>query len=106
MNFTIKEAKILSKEIESLQRYRRENTLIKLDDLLEVLKKELKKHRKESNMDKILEKLKKEENLAYFIDAGYELTIYKKDTEIEIYEGTIFDFIEMVMKELKIKDDN
>lgn len=57
-------------------------------------------------MDKILEKLKKEENLAYFIDAGYELTIYKKDTEIEIYEGTIFDFIEMVMKELKIKDDN
>jgi len=61
-------------------------------------------------LKEILEKSKSGElkNLKFFIDPGYELTIYKdtKDDEIinPLHKGCSFRFIEEVLKDHNIED--
>jgi hypothetical protein len=45
--------------------------------------------------------------LFYSIDSGFELYIYKKENDKieDIYNGSVFSFIEEIMKDFNIKKD-
>lgn len=51
----------------------------------------------------LLEKIKNEKGLKYFIDKSYELYIYNENGEI--YNGNVMDFTESIMDELEVKND-
>jgi len=58
-------------------------------------------------MEKLLKQLKERNDLGFFIDMGFELTIYEGNPENpkNIYEGNIIDFTEELLKSLGVRDD-
>ena len=58
-------------------------------------------------MEKLLKQLKERNDLGFFIDMGFELTIYEGDPEDpkNIYEGNIIEFAEDILKHFGVRDD-
>jgi len=61
----------------------------------------------EELLDKLLkEKLFSKPKYAYFIDMGMEFSIYDINTKEIIYEGSVNSFIEDLMENMNVQDDN
>ena len=58
-------------------------------------------------MEELLKQLSKRDDLAFFIDMGYELHIYKKNSDPfeDVYSGDIHSFAEDLLNHFNVEND-